>query len=94
MTAPRRRNGASIKVIDRSCETKRRYPDEHTARAVGMNAAETRKQRLYTYRCKFCRGWHLTKNGRINGERSSVHFYAWGKYRTKDAEVRLKADSK
>lgn len=82
MTAPRHRNGATVDFIQRSCEGKRRIPDENSARAIGMAAAEQNNIKLYVYRCRFCRGWHLTRNN--NGEKSAVDYYARGKFRTKD----------
>src|SRR3546814_13037416 len=61
MTAPRRRNGAPVAFIERSCEGKRRFPDELTARAVGMADAELRGDKPDVYRCQFCIGRHMTK---------------------------------
>lgn len=84
MTAPRRRNGATVEFIKRSCEGKRRYADELDARAVGMNSAESSGDKLYVYRCRFCRGWHLSKNARMNGKTYAVDYYVRGKFRTKD----------
>lgn len=84
MTAPRRRNGATVAFIERSCEGKRRIQDEDNARAIGMHAAEKEGIKLYVYQCRFCRGWHLTR--RNNGEKSAVDYYVRGKYRTKDKE--------
>lgn len=74
MTAPRHRNGASVAFIVRSCEGKRRFADEMDVRAVGMADAERSGDRLYVYRCRFCMGWHLSKNAN-NGERNAVDFY-------------------
>lgn len=61
MTAPLRRNGALVSHIQRSCEKKRRYPDQITASAVGMGQQEQTGRTLWVYRCRFCKGWHLTK---------------------------------
>lgn len=62
MTAPMRRNGMLVSKIKRSCEDKRRYPDEFVARASGQwSKAQSGEEKLYIYRCRLCRGWHLTK---------------------------------
>lgn len=66
MTAPPPKRKAQ------TCASKRRYPDELTARAGAMhdihhvgNASE-----LYVYRCPECRGFHLTR--RDNGVAARV----------------------
>lgn len=58
MTAP------SLKKPIATCRSKRRHPDELTARAVAMHAIEQRKEvrRLYVYHCRECNGWHLTRS--------------------------------
>lgn len=49
-----------------TCEKKRRYPDEPSARAMAACQAKFKEEgKLYVYRCKVCSGWHLTK--RPNG---------------------------
>lgn len=48
----------------RTCLSKRRYSDELAARAVGVNRlrrGDVATDRLWTYQCGNCRGWHLTK---------------------------------
>lgn len=57
MTAP------PIKRTVATCKSKRRHPDELTARAAGMRAIEDRRDtgKLYVYRCPHCHGWHLTR---------------------------------
>lgn len=47
-----------------ACQTKRRYPDEATARATGLYSLENNHaaSALYVYRCIECRGWHLTRS--------------------------------
>lgn len=64
MTAPARINGVDVEVRERSCISKNRYFDCYTAVAVGISQTERYGVKLYTYRCKICNGWHLTRNGR------------------------------
>lgn len=56
-----------------SCEKKHRYADDMTARIGAMYAIETHKNtdRLYTYKCPVCYGWHLTK---INNGTPAIEF--------------------
>lgn len=61
MTAPLRRNGKLVAVIERSCATKVRYNDDIVARAVGQIEQRAAGYKLYIYPCPICRGWHLTK---------------------------------
>lgn len=61
MSAPKRRNGALVTQIERSCIQKVRYQDPITARAAGQYYGDFFKRQMYMYRCKFCGGWHLTK---------------------------------
>src|SRR3546814_19329964 len=70
MTAPRRRNGAPVAFIERSCEGKRRFPDELTARAVGMSDAELSGDKLYVYRCR-------SEERRVGKEWVSTCRYGW-----------------
>ena len=62
MTAPARIKGMPAEAIKRSCTTKNRYPDIMTAVAAGMHQHESFGAKLYTYRCRVCDGWHLTKS--------------------------------
>lgn len=64
MTAPHRTNGLTQEVITAACASKNRYPDRYTAVAMGISQAERYGDKLYTYNCRICKGWHLTKNGR------------------------------
>ena len=52
----------------RACDRKRRYPDHVSALAFAIGEMERNHGlRLDTYRCIFCKGWHLCKattNGR------------------------------
>jgi hypothetical protein len=66
MTAPRRRNGVLVTTIERGCESKRRYPDELTARAAGQFYSAKNEVTLYLYPCSLCRGWHLTRKVQRN----------------------------
>jgi hypothetical protein len=74
MTAPRKWHGVEITVIHRisearaasnlrSCESKKRYADEYAARAAGCRHMVGGAQQLFIYKCKLCRGWHLTRRG-------------------------------
>lgn len=51
-----------------TCNKKRRYPCELTARAAAMDAIERYRNTdaLSVYRCRICSGWHLTKQ--VNGK--------------------------
>lgn len=64
MAAPRRFNGVDQAVIEAACRSKNRYADRLTAVAMGISQAERYGIKLFTYRCRICRGWHLTKDGR------------------------------
>ena len=71
MTAPRKRNGvevalieqiaASRRVAEAVCRKKTRYADEHACRAAGIREMELfAAHQLYFYQCAHCRGCHLT----------------------------------
>lgn len=55
-----------------NCRNKKRYNDDLSAVAAGMYASEQNNNTdLYVYKCKECRGYHLTRRrvnqaGRIN----------------------------
>lgn len=66
MTQPLRRNGILLSTILRGCEGKRRYPDEHVVRAMAQSQQELAAVPMYFYKCKLCRGWHLTRNKQAN----------------------------
>lgn len=57
MTAPPAKRAQVV------CRKKRRHPDEITARAAAQCAIQVfgNVTELYIYRCKECRGWHLTR---------------------------------
>jgi hypothetical protein len=61
MTAPSRRNGTPVRLIEHGCERKVRYSDEFGARAAGQLLEEQNKIKLWLYPCPICKGWHLTK---------------------------------
>ncbi len=48
----------------RACDRKRRYPDEVSATASALFAMEVEEEdprtTLYVYKCRECRGWHIT----------------------------------
>lgn len=46
---------------DFTCASKRRYESERQAILAGERRSETIGFNLYVYRCKTCKGWHLTK---------------------------------
>lgn len=64
MAAPRRTNGYDQAVIEAACLSKNRYADRYTAVAMGISQAERYGIKLYTYQCRICHGWHLTRDGR------------------------------
>lgn len=64
MTAPRRIKGLTHEVVQASCASKNRYADRYTAVAMGISQALRYGDKLYTYQCRICKGWHLTKDGR------------------------------
>ncbi|GAC1504291.1 MAG: hypothetical protein NVS1B14_10070 [Vulcanimicrobiaceae bacterium] len=45
--------------IERSCTSKDAYESEEHARAIA--AMNGMADALYTYRCIYCRSWHLTR---------------------------------
>ena len=45
--------------VSRSCESKDSYPSREAARAVA--AMNGMADVLYTYECRYCGGWHLTR---------------------------------
>ena len=54
----------------RSCERKRRYPDQVAALAFAIVEMERHAGlKLDTYPCRFCGGWHLYRNKRGNSTR-------------------------
>lgn len=71
MTRPRKTNGVENALIEqiaahraavqRTCHAKRRYADEHAARAVGIESMEDGAGPRYIYKCRCCNGWHLTR---------------------------------
>jgi len=74
MTAPLRRNGILVTSIARGCESKMRYCDEATARAMGRTQTEMSGYQIYVYPCKICRGWHLTKQPQRDRTRLATHY--------------------
>lgn len=50
-------------AIAKACTSKHRWPDELTARAGAAFSIETigNVEKLYTYKCPYCRGHHLTR---------------------------------
>lgn len=51
------------------CLRKTRHSDEMLARLSAVHLFETKQatvDELFVYRCPNCRGWHLTKNKRLN----------------------------
>ena len=45
----------------RSCTSKRRYRTDKAAGVAAAHASISSGDKLRTYRCVFCGGWHLTK---------------------------------
>jgi hypothetical protein len=70
MSEPRLIHGHTRAEWERMCLNKRRYADEPIARATAAHQMEVdpeAPQRLFTYRCVNCRGWHLTRSPSNNG---------------------------
>ena len=45
---------------DKACESKNRYPSRYEAEQAIASCAAHGKKGLHTYRCPYCKGWHLT----------------------------------
>lgn len=45
-----------------SCASKNRYSDIYAAVSMGIDQKRLSGYQMYTYHCRFCRGWHLTKS--------------------------------
>ena len=56
--------------IERSCTSKDAYPTEAHARAVA--AMNKMGSVLYTYRCFYCRQWHLTRRPTKPGDELQI----------------------
>jgi hypothetical protein len=52
-----------IRVLAKSCLTKRRYPSAAMAERVAAKCAESRGVKLRVYPCAVCQGYHLTRRG-------------------------------
>jgi hypothetical protein len=64
MSAPPLRHSLEV------CRSKRRHPDEITARCAAQAAIQTHKLMwLFVYQCSECRGWHLTKRAQKGGHK-------------------------
>lgn len=74
MTAPLRQHGLLVTHVERSCAHKNRYPDEATARAMGITQSEMSGYQIFIYRCKICCGWHLTKSPSSDKTRRAGYF--------------------
>lgn len=48
--------------LERSCESKDSYPTREQARAVA--AMNGMADVLFTYECRYCQQWHLTRQNR------------------------------
>ena len=46
----------------KSCESKNRYPSKTEAQLAIASCAEHGTKGLSTYRCPYCKGWHLTSH--------------------------------
>ena len=57
------------KDVERSCSSKAAYPDEPSARA--QIAMQGLSGKLFTYRCRYCESWHLTRRKPSAGGRSA-----------------------
>jgi hypothetical protein len=55
------------KDVERSCSSKAAYPDEPSARA--QVAMQGLAGKLFTYQCRYCESWHLTRRKPAQGAR-------------------------
>lgn len=72
MTSPTKTHGKTRDEWDKMCLTKRRFPDEHVARASiceGMQKQRIKAEKLWIYQCPSCRGWHMTSKNN-HGDKS------------------------
>lgn len=46
---------------DRGCRSKKTYPTEHAAKIAAKRHLAKWGLELRPYKCRFCHGWHLTK---------------------------------
>lgn len=74
MTAPLRRSGVLVTHIERSCQDKNRYPDEHVARAMARTQQDLSGYPIFIYPCKLCRGYHLTKVPQSDPKRAANYY--------------------
>ena len=65
----RRRDDLSAKKEEalraKACESKNRYPTRGEAELAIRACAEHGKTGLHTYRCPYCKGWHLTSHPKM-----------------------------
>lgn len=66
--APKKGDRWWLTGAEKSCTSKRRYPDEYVARAAAQIVCDTgaaKRGAMWIYPCEFCRGWHIsnTKSG-------------------------------
>lgn len=65
---PNRSHSLTHEDRARRCTGKHRWCDEVSARAGAIFAIEQYKkvEKLWVYRCPYCKGWHLTSKEQFN----------------------------
>lgn len=61
MNERRRHSIAPTTRAEYTCIAKKRYDSERQACIHGQQRSDVINAPLYVYRCRECRGWHLTK---------------------------------
>lgn len=71
---PNKVNGLTDAERTRRCEGKQRWCDELTATAGAIHAVERYRKadKLWTYRCPHCKGWHLTHKPQTGRDPAAV----------------------
>lgn len=77
---PNKVNGLTEAERVRRCTGKRRWSDQLAATAGAIHALEQfpNQPPLYTYRCPYCAGWHLTKRRQPDQEGVTLPRYQPG----------------
>lgn len=71
---PNKVNGLTEAEHQRRCVGKHRWSDELSANAGAIFAIESfaNADKLWTYHCPMCKGWHLTRNPQQGKEPAAV----------------------
>lgn len=52
-------------VRTKACESKQRYASRHEAESTAAACEAHGSPKLYTYKCPYCGGWHLTHKKKV-----------------------------